>query len=188
MLIRKPFYFLRHGQTDWNVAKRIQGQTDIPLNDRGREQARLAGKKISTLDISAIYASQLSRAYETAELVKPHHSTPISIVEDLKEVTIGERDGHPSGDWYLQWKSGNLEITGAETRVAFRKRVLKGINYVLNQENTPLIVSHGGVFGALKESVDMLPEIAITNCMLLHIKPDELDENNWLIDVLFEVD
>lgn len=186
MLTRKSFYFLRHGQTDWNVAKRIQGQTDIPLNEHGRQQALNVSRVIAQLDIGGIYTSQLSRALETAEIVKPNTIAALSVVDDLKEVTIGERDGHQSGLWYQQWKAGEAIIPGAETRAEFRARVIAGINKVLKQADNPLIVSHGGVYGALTESIILTPEVSITNCMLLHVTPGIDDQ--WLVDVVFSTD
>ena len=63
------FYVLRHGQTDWNVQARLQGSTDIPLNDTGRAQARVAADILDGLGITRIVASPLSRALETAQIV-----------------------------------------------------------------------------------------------------------------------
>lgn len=63
------FYVLRHGQTDWNVAARLQGSTDIPLNDTGRQQARKAAEVLASEGIDRIISSPLSRALETAQLV-----------------------------------------------------------------------------------------------------------------------
>lgn len=64
-----PFYVLRHGQTDWNLQARLQGSTDIPLNDMGREQARHAAEVLNGHGITKIISSPLSRALETARLV-----------------------------------------------------------------------------------------------------------------------
>lgn len=63
------FYVLRHGQTDWNAQARLQGSTDIPLNDTGREQARIAAGFMADEGITRIIASPLSRALETAQIV-----------------------------------------------------------------------------------------------------------------------
>lgn len=186
MLQRKTFYFLRHGETDWNVARRLQGQTDIPLNDHGRAQARAVSGLVLSLDIQRFCVSHLSRAYETAQLVKADSGIPIDIIDGIKEVTIGERDGQQTGEWYLQWKAGDIVIPGAETRSAFRTRVIEGINIVLDSPKTALIVSHGGVYGALKESLNITPDVAITNCMLLRLDPDPSSDTDWLVTVLSE--
>lgn len=65
----KSFYFLRHGQTDWNKDHRLQGATDIPLNDQGRSQAEAARQKFAVMSLDVIIASPLSRAKETAEII-----------------------------------------------------------------------------------------------------------------------
>jgi probable phosphoglycerate mutase len=186
MLQRKTFYFLRHGETNWNVARRLQGQTDIPLNDHGRAQASAVSELVLNLDIDKFCVSQLSRAYETAQLVKADSDMPIEIIDKIKEVTIGERDGQQTGEWYLQWKAGEIVIPGAETRADFRARVIEGVNIILDSPKTALIVSHGGVYGALKESITIKPDVAITNCMLLRLDPDPSSDTDWLVTVLSE--
>ena len=62
-------YLIRHGETDWNQDKRIQGQTDIPLNARGRRQAEALAGRLSTVSLEMIYTSDLTRARETAEII-----------------------------------------------------------------------------------------------------------------------
>ena len=66
-------YLLRHGQTDWNIGRRIQGETDVPLNARGRLQAEAAGRAMREVPVDAIYSSDLSRALETARAVSRLH-------------------------------------------------------------------------------------------------------------------
>jgi broad specificity phosphatase PhoE len=186
MLHRKPFYFLRHGQTDWNVAGRFQGQTDIPLNDNGRAQATALNEQIAQLDLGMIYASHLSRAHDTAKLVNSSAGLLVEIMDEIKEVTIGEREGHPRGEWYVKWKAGELVIPGAETRADFRSRVTVGLNKALGKASVPLIISHGGVYGALEEVINITPKVSITNCMLLRLDPDPKSDSNWLVTVLSE--
>ena len=67
MLIEKEFYFDRHGQTDWNIRHRAQGQTDIPLNAKGLQQAKQAAESVANLKFGTICSSPLSRAIQTAE-------------------------------------------------------------------------------------------------------------------------
>ncbi len=186
MLKRKPFYFLRHGETDWNIARRLQGQTDIPLNENGREQARAAGRAVAQLDIGKVFASPLSRAYETAQLASCNNNVEIELAKALEEVTIGERDGHLVGDWFDQWKSAEIEVPGAEKWLDFRMRIIAGINTVLEDEGTALIVSHGGVYGALTEAINIAPEVHIGNCMLLHLSPNPHNDEDWNVTVLFK--
>ncbi len=186
MLKRKPFYFLRHGETDWNLARRLQGQTDIPLNENGKAQAIAVGQRVAELDIAKIYVSPLSRAYETAELASADNQAVIEVVEQLQEVTIGERDGHLVGDWFDQWKAGEIEVPGAEKWLDFRVRIVAGINTALEDDGTALIVSHGGVYGSLTEAINIAPEVHIGNCMLLHLVPNVHNDEDWNVTVLFK--
>ena len=73
-------YFIRHGQTDWNKDMRMQGQSDIPLNENGRKSAIEAGKTLASTHIDLAFSSPLKRAKETAELVLAGRDIPI--IED----------------------------------------------------------------------------------------------------------
>ncbi|MCY3685988.1 MAG: histidine phosphatase family protein, partial [Chloroflexi bacterium] len=68
------WYLVRHGETEWNRTRRIQGQTDTPLNRRGQTQASLLGRRLSDAEFSAVYASDLSRAMTAAAPVRPRRS------------------------------------------------------------------------------------------------------------------
>ena len=87
---------IRHGQTDWNKANLMQGVTDIPLNDTGREQARTTGKKLAEmgLDFTVLVSSPLSRAYETAQLVGEHFDLQVDkTYPELVERAYGDGEG-----------------------------------------------------------------------------------------------
>ncbi|NQZ32077.1 MAG: histidine phosphatase family protein [Oceanospirillaceae bacterium] len=184
MLKPVPFYFLRHGQTDWNLAKRLQGQTDIPLNATGRAQALAAKALITKLRLTKVCSSDLSRAYETAEIVTTDLRLPIITVSGIREVTLGEADGRQRGPWYLRWKSGELAIAGAETRADFSDRIVAGINNILEDGELTLIVSHGGVYSALTDQLNIKLSQRIENCMLIYFQPVVGSNNNWMIEVI----
>jgi len=76
---------VRHGETDWNAAGRLQGHTDRPLSDHGREQARRLADELAGEDLEAIYASDLARARETAEIVGERLQLPVVLDPDLRE-------------------------------------------------------------------------------------------------------
>mgnify|MGYP000626705443 CR=1 FL=1 len=87
-------YLVRHGETDWNLERRIQGSTDIPLNNTGREQARVTGRLLSSRHWDAIYSSPLSRARETAEIIASEVGLPgPTPVDALVERAYGEAEG-----------------------------------------------------------------------------------------------
>ncbi len=83
----------RHGQTDWNLDNRFQGQADVPLNSLGREQAKVAARALTAYRPSAIYASDLSRAYETAQALAELTDLPITTDPRLREIHVGTWEG-----------------------------------------------------------------------------------------------
>lgn len=90
----KTIYVFRHGQTDYNVARRVMGQMDIPLNDVGRVQATELANKLATFAIGAIYSSPLARAMETAQAVADKIGAPIITDKRLMERHNGKLQGH----------------------------------------------------------------------------------------------
>ena len=90
----KTIYIFRHGQTDYNVARRVMGQLDIPLNDVGRAQAVELADKLATFAIGMIYSSPLTRAMETAQVVADKTGAPIITDVRLMERNNGKLQGH----------------------------------------------------------------------------------------------
>lgn len=84
---------LRHGQTDWNVEGRFQGQLDVGMNQTGREQAALAAPQVAQLAPGVIYSSDLQRARETAETVGQLYGLPVGLDERLREINVGSWGG-----------------------------------------------------------------------------------------------
>lgn len=89
----KNIYVIRHAETDWNKSHRFQGQTDVQLNDIGREQAIKLRPIMQQLQIESVYSSSLSRAYETAELATQELKLTIQKDERLRETNIGAAEG-----------------------------------------------------------------------------------------------
>ncbi len=91
-------YLLRHGETDWNKARKIQGCTDIPLNDYGRELARKTGEGMRDIPIDLVITSPLVRAKETARLVMAGRDVEIIENPRIQEMDFGEYEGRPSDE------------------------------------------------------------------------------------------
>ncbi|KNY07074.1 histidine phosphatase family protein [Microbacterium sp. GCS4] len=153
---------VRHGQTDWNLARRIQGSTDIPLNETGRADARTAAGLLADTTHHAIYSSPLVRARETAEIIAdelgldaPH------LVRDVREREFGEGEGMLVADYLEQYGDWLAPVPGAETLGAVADRALAAIDAIARdsrRRSAPLaesviVVAHGGVIRSLIDHV-----------------------------------
>ena len=91
-------FIVRHGETVWNKEKRLQGSTDIELNDNGRELARITGEALKGVRIDKIYSSPLKRAYDTACLIKGDRDIPVIKDDRIKELCFGNLEGQVVSD------------------------------------------------------------------------------------------
>lgn len=89
-------YVIRHGETEWNVQKRLQGRSDVELNERGRALARVTAKALRDVAFDEIYSSPLKRAYETAEIIRGDRNIPVIADERLLEIGFGKCEGRPA--------------------------------------------------------------------------------------------
>lgn len=92
-------YIVRHGETVWNAAGKMQGNADIELNDSGRRLASELGRKLEALHFDRIYSSPLVRAYETACLIRGRRDIPIIRDDKLREIHFGSMEGTHYSDW-----------------------------------------------------------------------------------------
>ena len=86
-------YIIRHGETEWNVKRRFQGRSDIPLNEEGRRRARITAEALEDVPFSRIYTSPLKRAYETAMIIKGVRDIPVMTEPRIIEISFGEYEG-----------------------------------------------------------------------------------------------
>ncbi len=99
-----PFWYLRHGETDWNRQGLSQGNIDIPLNELGLACRRAeAAVRLRNRGITSIVASPLSRARVTAEIVGEALGIAVTIEPDLREVSWGVHEGKPLDEWFHGW-------------------------------------------------------------------------------------
>jgi len=180
-------YLFRHGQTDWNLQKRIQGHTDIPLNDVGHKQANELAKKFLSIEIDHIFSSDLLRALATARKLGNFKNIPIKETPLLREAFFGEAEGlyyHQAedkfgGDLWKNFRMLNLEnfeigFPGGETKKQSVQRMISLINNHIIQENLNNVAlsTHGGI---LKNFLAYMsdfssPIIEIPNCVLYHVQ------------------
>ena len=164
MLTRTAFWYLRHGQTDWNINNLAQGRTDIPLNDVGRAQAVEAAKLLTGHGIRTIVASPLGRAKETAEIASAAIGLPVRYDQDLQEVSFGDHEAKPMlADWFDDWVAEKFTPAGGEPFAELRDRVVGAVNQALLLEAPVLIVAHGAVFRALRSAMGLEPGVRLAN-------------------------
>jgi broad specificity phosphatase PhoE len=163
MIELKDFYYIRHGETNWNTEHRGMGQQNIPLNQRGEDQALDAARLLANEPIRIICHSPLIRAKRTAQVIAEQLRTPLVEVPELMECCWGEKEGHIKGKWTEDWIAG-IEIPGAETYENFINRALLGINRALEHPAPVLIVAHGGVFWAIQKHAQLGARYELKNC------------------------
>lgn len=99
----RELYFVRHGQTEWNAAQRMQGQWNSDLNDIGRAQAQINGQLLADVGIEAMYASPLDRTRQTAAIINHHLSLPIAYDDRILEWDCGDWSGHRHDEVAEKW-------------------------------------------------------------------------------------
>ena len=156
MPCERLLYVMRHGLTNWNQSRRIQGHLDPPLNATGRAQARLAGLRLARAGIAAVYSSDLQRAWETARLVG--RAAGLQVVQNvgLREINFGIWQGlssqeirqrHPGVYAARRENPYDVAPAGAETWRQFYDRAVQTVNDILASERAGpvLLVTHSGV-------------------------------------------
>jgi alpha-ribazole phosphatase len=145
---------IRHGQTDWNLEGRYQGQSDIPLNQNGRAQAKALANQIQLQTFAAVFTSDLKRAQETAEILATAFHLQITIDPRLREINQGEWEGlfvNTIKARYVDlWSQraiepANIRPPGGETVAEVATRVYAALDDIsrLFPVDNILIVSHG---------------------------------------------
>ena len=172
-------YITRHGQTDWNIDHRLQGQSDIPLNDTGRAQAVTCGEALQRAGIEWIITSPLSRARETAEIIRGYiGDIPITCDDLLLERAFGKLEGQCM---YVSEAERFPAEFGVESREHSYERIREAMeNYRKRYwDKTILVVTHGGVLfellcGVRGERLPMRPselKNAGINCIEYEERP-----------------
>lgn len=143
----------RHGETDWNAQKRLQGWIDTTLNRKGEEQAKALARIVPEIGINRIYCSTLARSRTTAEIVSGGR-IPVTAMQELREQSYGKFQGKyfdgrdPAVVEEFARRSVDPEDTldGGESLEQFYERVHSGVNQILelNTQGAILIVGHGG--------------------------------------------
>ena len=151
---------IRHGETAWNVDTRIQGQLDIPLNELGQWQAGRVGSALADETLHAVYASDLLRAWQTAEQISLNTGLGVTPEQGLRERGFGVFEGRTFSeieaelpDQARRWRIRDPEFApeGGESLISFRQRILQTASRLAAQHAGEQIalVAHGGVMDVL---------------------------------------
>ena len=138
----------RHGETDWNRELRIQGSSDIELNELGRRQAQSLAQELTDVDLDAIYASDLRRARATAAAVAATHGLEVTLDPRLRERSFGSWEGLTREDVNAMPPGSHHD---GETDEEVRERMLAAVREIAaaHPGEEVLIVSHGGALNTL---------------------------------------
>lgn len=180
----KPFYFIRHGETEWNKHNIVMGSLDIPLNELGLAQALDASRMLEKESFDIIISSPRIRAQQTAEIIAKKTQKPVTFEPNLTERVWGEAEGKPVDHTKSLFDDAHTP-KGAETFTAFQQRILQTVASLLLKNELPLLVSHGGVFKALTHYFGY-EGMSSSNCMPFFFKPPEEFTDCWLVYPLKE--
>ena len=170
-------YCIRHGQTDWNVLGKIQGITDIELNEIGKNEAKRARAEVESLNLDLIICSPLIRAKQTAEILNDNLKLPIIIDERIIERNFGEYEGKYKDlfDFSSFWDLENRKsYEGAETMselIARLREFFKDIREKYSDKNL-LIVTHGATIRGINLifnpniTLEQLTKMSTKNCQI----------------------
>ena len=159
------FLLVRHGETDWNADGRLQGQTDRPLSEYGRRQARqlgeeLKGEELEGEELEAIYSSDLSRARETAEILAERLGLPVVLDPDLREKDWGTWEGLTAVE------RDRVEFVGESTE-AHEERILRALRRISERhpgDGRVLVVTHGGSMRRVQAAALGMALPVVENC------------------------
>lgn len=199
----RTLWLARHGQSLSNAVRRFQGTQDIALSDLGRRQAVALSAGLRGRTVAHVYASPLERARHTAEIALAGLDLPLTVVDDLRELSLGEWEGctveeirTQPGDPYARWVRDPVQCLppGGEPLADVQARVVQAVERIAAAHpngDDVLIVSHGGVISALLAHWLGLPlssiwRIAVANCSLSEIAPPRVvsvNETGHLRDI-----
>ena len=151
LTVMTNFFLVRHGETEWNLAGKIQGATDIPLNDTGRAQAHSTGSKMQGRKWDVIVSSPLSRAVETAEIIASYLAlAEPRLIPELVERNYGAAEGL-TGPEVESFYPTDTPVPGRETRGEVQDRVVASLHELAAEftGRNIIVVCHGGVIRAL---------------------------------------
>lgn len=151
----KSIYFVRHGQSQWNVENKICGSTDAPLTEKGKDQAVQAGNNILEMGIKAdlIITSPLSRAHDTAKCISEMTGIPVRVEPRITEQNFGKYEGvSPRSDPEFQAAKQQFinNYEGGESMLKVAQRIYNLLDELKQDDKTYILVAHNGIARVVK--------------------------------------
>lgn len=186
-------YLVRHGETQWNAERRIQGQSDSPLTDNGEKQALQVGERAKTLGITHIISSDLGRTRRTAEIIADACGCDVTFDPRLRELDMGVLEQRhidslteAEENWRRQLVNGTADgrIPDGESMQEMSERMHAALTACLDlpKGSRPLLVSHGMALGCLVSTILGLPawaerRLRLRNCSISRV---DYQQSPWL--------
>ena len=188
-------YLVRHGETVWNAQRRIQGQSDSPLTEKGEQQAHQVGERVKHLGITHVIASDLGRTQSTAEIIADACGCTVTLEPRLRELNMGVLEKRPLDgltEEEERWRSTlvdgteNGRIPQGESMAEMAARMHAALNacLALPAGSRPLLVSHGMALGVLISTILGLPAHAERRLRLRNCSISRVDHQRsaWLAE------
>jgi broad specificity phosphatase PhoE len=163
----------RHGETDWNLQRRVQGHSDTPLNETGRAQALALAETLEGAELDAVYSSDLARASDTARVVADRLGLEVTVLPELRERHFGSWEGLTDEEIFARYPGARSGSWGdGETKEEMRKRVLRALRQIAAEHprGRVLVVTHGGPVRALLVESGLDGRGPIGNCSLYEVR------------------
>jgi probable phosphoglycerate mutase len=170
---------VRHGETDWNAERRLQGSSDIPLNDTGRAQALAAARRLRDRRWDVLVSSPLSRAWETADIIGAHLGLErSSTYPELSERHFGEAEGATDYEVFDRWPYG--VYPGMEPHESVTERGLRVLDDLAARHRgaSILAVTHGGLIRSVVGALHIRRAPRIPNASISSLRHDE---HGWTV-------
>ena len=198
-------YLVRHGETEWNAARRIQGQSDSPLTANGEHQARLVAQRVSKQGITHVITSDLGRTRRTAQIIAEACGCEVITDPRLRELHMGVLEERlidsltpQEEQWRQQMVDGTADgrIPQGESMSELGDRMREALEscLMLPEGSKPLIVSHGIALGCLISTVLGLPAYAerrlrLRNCSLSRVDHQQSPwlASGWIVETAGDV-
>jgi broad specificity phosphatase PhoE len=170
----------RHGETDWNLQRRVQGHSDTPLNETGRAQALVLAETLDDAELDAIYSSDLARAFDTAQVVADRKGLAVTPLPELRERNFGTWEGLTDDEIFARFPQARSGSWGdAETKEELAERVVGALKRIAaaHPGGRVLVVTHGGPMRALLVESGLDGRGPIGNCSLYEVR---LRDGRWV--------